>query len=233
MQAAFDPDDLCRCKRRLILRPFYIGPNFQTSPVSRGLQSEGRFAMSKTTFQLLRLVDRIDAAHLSAGAAALLSFLLRSQRDGKWYIATGEALASALKKSRRSIVRHLQELRAAGLLAVWVRKAVVDGVRRNIASGYRVLVDAVRDVSGVGSDLRAARIKAHLRASLERVKARLSARSSCAKSAQRTPEEHIKGLWNMLGQLPEASAAFADVVSALIRAGQGENPAQFAGCGAR
>ena len=189
--------------------------------------------MSKTTFQLLRLVDRIDAAQLSAGAAALLSFLLRSQRDGKWYIATGEALASALKKSRRSIVRHLQELRAAGLLAVWVRKAVVDGVRRNIASGYRVLVDAVRDVSSVGADLRAARIKAHLRASLERVKARLSARSSCAKSAQITSQASITGLWKTLGQVPEGSQAFEAVVFALIRAGQGEKPADFVGLGAR
>lgn len=189
--------------------------------------------MSKTTFEMLRLVDRIDRADLSAGASALLSFILRVQRDGKWHIATGEALAAALKVSRRSILRYLQELRLVGLIAVWERKAVVDGSRRYIAFGYRVLVEAVREAAKGGFARRTAVVVAKMQEAVRRRKAATARASSCDKLSQMTPSLFIPELWDRLGKAREGSPHFEECVAALIGAGQGEKPADFVGLGWR
>jgi predicted DNA-binding transcriptional regulator YafY len=183
--------------------------------------------MSKSdTFDKLRLVDRIDGAHISSGAAHLLGYVQRVQRAGRWHIATADALAAALKVSRRSIVRYLGELRDLGLLAIWKRKAVRDGARVNLASGYRIVVDALREAASDGFERRKAVIKAKLAALCGR-----SVKRSCAKLAQQTRQEDKQMLWNMLGQAVEGGPGWETLVAALIRAGEGQTEADFRGFG--
>jgi predicted DNA-binding transcriptional regulator YafY len=182
--------------------------------------------MAKGTFDLLRLIDRIDGAHISRGAAQLLGYVQRVQRSGRWHIATADALAAALKVSRRSVVRYLAELRELGFLAIWKRKAVRDGVRVNIASAYRVVVDAVREAASDGFERRKAVIKAKLAALVGR-----SVKRSCARTAHMTRQEDKQMLWKMLGQAVEGGPQWETLVTALIRAGEGQTEADFIGFG--
>ncbi len=182
--------------------------------------------MKTDTFDKLRLIDRIDGAHISSGAAALLAYVQRVQRAGRWHIATADALAAALKVSRRSVVRYLKELRELGLLAVWKRKAVRDGARVNLASGYRIVADALREAASDGFERRKAVIKAKLAALCGR-----SVKRSCANLAQQTRQEDKQMLWNMLGQAVEGRPGWETLVAALIRAGEGQTEADFRGFG--
>ena len=180
--------------------------------------------MKRDTFKRLLDIDRISGADLSAGAAALLALIQRLQRGEKWHLATGDALAAALKVSRRSICRYVAELEGVGLLAVWRRKAKRDGVAVNIANGYRVLGDAVKRAARDGLALRAARIAARA----ARIVGRLASRS-CAKLAQHAPSKDIKGLWSALLICKEGDEGWKTVVTALIEAGEGSAEADFYG----
>jgi DNA-binding transcriptional ArsR family regulator len=221
----------------LILMPVYNGQIFQTSLVSCRPLEKGVCLMN--TFEKLRMIDRIAGKSasgeklLSAGAAALLSLIQRVQRERKFYISTADAFAAALKVSRRSVMRYLRELQDLGLVAVWKRFAVRDGVRRNIASGYRVLIEAVRDAATVGFRRRGAAIKAKAVAAVSRCASVLRKPLRCDKLSPRTRQKDIPSLWKGLSEAWEGSQAFDDLVSDLIQAGQGVNASGFVGLGKR
>lgn len=169
-------------------------------------------------------MDRIAKADLSAGAAALLAHLVRVQRAERWHIASGDALAVALKVSRRSIVRYVGELSALGLLSIWKRKAMRDGQRVNIPSAYRVCLDALRDIAGDGFQRRQSFFAAKARALVSRV----VGKSSCAKLAQQTrSQDKIRALWRDFSDSAPGSLGRAMICDALDALGEGEYPGQI------
>lgn len=133
---------------------------------------------------------------ISPGAAALLALIQRRQRPGKWHFASGDALAAALKVSRRSVLRYSAELERAGLLAIWRRvglhKTEAGRIeRRKIASGYRVVSAAVRKAAQIGAAVRGQTVKLAkqaqaVAATLERFCARAL---SCDRLSHRTGQE--------------------------------------------
>lgn len=195
----------------------------------------GRIMSGKDTFQKLRAIDRIDRALISPGAASLLSYLQRVERPGRWHFATRAALASALKRAESTISRWIEELRSAGFLAVWNRKARTDAGMRYIARGFQIVRQAIDLASSAGADAKAAAVtKARLamKAATERVLAAFRSRKrSCPTVGQMTPQTDKKMLWKLLGQAVEGSPEWASLVAALIRVGEGQSEGEFRGFG--
>jgi DNA-binding transcriptional regulator YhcF (GntR family) len=134
------------------------------SQMSSTYSKTGAVRRSPSVWDDLRQIDRIGRQVISPGAAALLALIQRRQRSGKWHFASGDALAAALKVSRRSVLRYTAELERAGLLAVWRRvglhKTEAGAIeRRKIASGYRVMSEAVRKAAQIGSAVRGQTVK--------------------------------------------------------------------------
>lgn len=161
-------------------------------------------SQKSAVFELLRAVDRIGRDVLGKGPAALLSLILRRQREGRWYEATGEGLAAMLKASRRSVVRWLAELKRLGLLAVWRRYTVREGQRVALPSRYKAVTQAVMQAGGEGLGGRALVLKARLAAALARVRSRV-----CAKPAPSRAKDistgALAGLYARLATLPQGS----------------------------
>lgn len=136
------------------------------------------------TFQRLRLIDRIDRAELSRGAAQLLGVIERRKSVG-WYQATREFLAAVLKVSVRTISRYVGELVAAGFIDVWRRVGRKDGLPKAAPSRYRVRVQAVVDAAARGLEDRAALLAARAAAAwAARVERARSWRYNAAKVAR-------------------------------------------------
>lgn len=152
---------------------------------------------SVETFDLLRAVDRLPRDLVGPGPRSLLGLIARVQRAGRWHLASADALAAALGRSRRSVVRWLAELESAGLLMIWRRRGVVDGVRRNLRSGYRVAAEAVKVAGASGLAGRAAAIAAKAQAMIagavgRTVQAARAVARGCANVAHQTRQEDIK-----------------------------------------
>lgn len=147
---------------------------------------------TQNTFQRLRLIDRIDRAEISRGAAELLRLIDR-RASGKWLEATSEVLAAWLKVSSRSISRYVAELRKAGFVDVWRRVGRKDGLPKAAPCRYRVSAQAV--VVAAARDLReraallAARAAAAWAARVERAR---SWASNVAKLARHRDQEGKK-----------------------------------------
>lgn len=153
--------------------------------------------------QRLRLIDRIDAAEISAGAAELLR-LIERRRAGEWLEATRDYLAACLKVSVRTVSRCVAELREAGFLEVWRRVGVKDGLPKAAPSRYRVRVQAVVDAAARDLRERAALLAARSAAAwASRVERARSWRANVAKLARKPSQDFQKEA----GEAAQADAA--------------------------
>lgn len=146
-----------------------------------------------STFLQLRLVDRVGRGDLSRGATSLLSLIIRRRR-GKWLQCAGHVLAVMLNASRRSVCRWLSELEDMGLITIWRRSRIVNGVRVSVANSYAVNDQALVDLAANDFEARAAMVSASLAAAVRRRVDRWA--SMCAKLARYKAQEKEKDAEN-------------------------------------
>jgi DNA-binding transcriptional ArsR family regulator len=165
------------------------------------MQKSGKI---ENTFQRLRLIDRIDRAEISRGAADLLR-LIERRASGKWLEATSEVLAAWLKVSSRSISRYVAELREAGFLDVWRRVGRKDGLPKAAPSRYRVRLQAVVDAAARDLQERAAVLAARAAAAwAARVERARSWAANVAKMARHRDQDFKKEAWEQAQAETEA-----------------------------